>query len=81
MKYISSPFIEGVCLIKLDLFSKTIDKSKASFIHNHQVEKHNNEEADFRVSVSKSFKDPLSRQVYEGIYIRKNLFTSEKLPH
>ena len=51
---------------------KAHEKSKDSFIHNHQVEKHNSDEADFKVSVTKSFKDPLSRQVYEGIYIRKN---------
>ena len=53
---------------------KAHEKSKESFIHNHQIEKHNGEEADF--SVIKSFNDPLSRQVYEGIHIRKNISVS-----
>ena len=55
---------------------KAHEKSKESFIHNHQIEKHNGEEADFSVNVIKSFNDPLSRQVYEGIHIRKNVSVS-----
>ena len=55
---------------------KANDKSKESFIHNHQTEKHNGDEANFGVKVIKSFNDPLSRQVYEGIYIRKNASVS-----
>ena len=47
-------------------------QSSDSFIKNHQSEKHNDNPADFKVKVVKSFRDPLSRQVYEGIYIRKN---------
>jgi len=39
-------------------------------------DKHNGEEADFSVNVIKSFNDPLSRQVYEGIHIRKNISVS-----
>ena len=42
-----------------------------SFISNHQSEHHNGDMPDFKVKVLKSFKDPLSRQVYEGIYIRR----------
>ena len=54
-----------------------LEKSKSkkdalnSFIYNHQTTKHNGDEPDFKVKVLKSFKDPLSRQVYEGIYIRR----------
>ena len=55
---------------------KAHEKSKESFIHNHQIEKHNGEEADFSVNVIKSFNDPLSRQVYEGIHIRKKISVS-----
>ena len=51
---------------------KAHDKSKESFIFNHQTEKHHGEDANFNVKVIKSFNDPLSRQVYEGIFIRKN---------
>ena len=42
-----------------------------SFISNHQLQHHNGALPDFKVKVLKSFKDPLSRQVYEGIYIRR----------
>ena len=42
-----------------------------SFISNHQAQNHNGDEPNFKVKVLKSFKDPLSRQVYEGIYIRR----------
>ena len=52
--------------------SKASKQSSDSFIKNHQSEKHNDNPADFKVKVVKSFRDPLSRQVYEGIYIRKN---------
>ena len=37
----------------------------------HQVEKSNGEEADSNCKVLQSFKDPLSRQIFEGVQIRK----------
>ena len=37
-----------------------------SFINNHQIEMHGGDEPDFKCSVIKTFKDPLSRQVFEG---------------
>ena len=47
-------------------------KQKAdSFINNHQLEMHGGEEPDFKCSVIKTFKDPLSRQVCEGVQIRR----------
>ena len=39
-----------------------------SFIANHQTKCIN---ASFKVKVLKSFKEPLSRQIYEGTYIRR----------
>ena len=39
-----------------------------SFIANHQTKCTN---ASFKVKVLKSFKEPLSRQIYEGTYIRR----------
>ena len=42
-----------------------------SFMKNHQAEKHNGADADFNFKVLKSFKDPLSRQIYEGVQIRR----------
>ena len=43
-----------------------------SFISNHQLLKHSlSDTPDFKVRVLKSFKDPLSQQVYEGVYIRR----------
>ena len=50
--------------------SKAESDGLNSFITTHQTQHHNGAEADFKVKVLKSFKDPLSRQVYEGIYIR-----------
>ena len=46
-------------------------KKPDSFLNNHQIEKHNGEEADFNFKVLKSFKDPLSRQIFEGVQIRR----------
>ena len=42
-----------------------------SFLNNHQAEKHNGSEANFNFKVLKSFKDPMSRQIYEGVQIRR----------
>ena len=42
-----------------------------SFISNHQSEHHNGDMPDFKEKVLKSFKGPISRQVYEGIYSRR----------
>ena len=47
-------------------------ESPKSFLHNHQVEQHNSEPADFDVKVIKSFKDPLSRQVTEAVMIKNH---------
>ena len=37
----------------------------------HQVEKHNDEPANFKVKVLQSFRDPLSRQAAESVYISR----------
>ena len=50
------------------------DKDKLnSFIANHQIKCIN---ASFKVKVLKSFKEPLSRQIYEGTYIRRQTTAS-----
>ena len=54
----------------LEHIEKYVGKSDESFIQNHQKECHQNQEADFKVKVKKSFRDALSRQIYEGIHIR-----------
>ena len=54
----------------LEHLEKSEQKALDSFINNHQVETHNGEQPSFSVKVIKSFKDPLSRQVYEGVHIR-----------
>ena len=36
----------------------------------HQIEKHDDEEPKYKVSVLETFKDPLSRQIHEGVLIR-----------
>ena len=38
----------------------------------HQTEKHHGAEADFAAKVTSSFRDCLSRQVSEGVYIRRS---------
>ena len=43
-----------------------------SFIHKHQVEVHNSEPARFKATTVKSFKDPLSRQVTEAVWIKNH---------
>ena len=42
-----------------------------SFIHRHQTEKHNGAEPTFKAKVIYGFKDCLSRQVAEGVCIRR----------
>ena len=42
-----------------------------SFMQEHQTERHAGTEADFQASVKCSFKDCLSRQVSEGVHIRR----------
>ena len=50
-----------------------LNKKKAeSFIHQHQLEAHGGSEPDFNVKVVKSFKDPMSRQIFEGVKIRRS---------
>ena len=44
-------------------------KSKESFLLNHQKECHNGEPDDFTRTVLKTFKDPKSRQISEGVNI------------
>ena len=42
-----------------------------SFIKLHQDEHHDGAEADFKAKISGTFRDALSRQVSEGVYIRR----------
>ena len=42
-----------------------------SFIQQHQVEHHGGSEAEFKAKVTGTFRDPLSRQVSEGVHIRR----------
>ena len=44
---------------------------KESFLFQHQQEKHDGQPANFKMEVLKSFKDCLSRQAAEGIFISK----------
>ena len=43
-----------------------------SFMWQHQVDRHEGAEADFTAKVTQSFRDCLSRQVSEGVYIRRS---------
>ena len=52
----------------LDKYKKN---AKDSFIRNHQKEFHQDKSPNFKVNVLKSFKSSLSRQIYEGVSIRK----------
>ena len=42
-----------------------------SFMHQHQQEHHGGTEADFQAKVTGTFRDALSRQVSEGVHIRR----------
>ena len=48
-----------------------LNKRPESFINNHQAEMHGGQDPDFKYSVLKTFKDPLSRQICEGVQIRR----------
>ena len=62
-----------------DIFSK---KKVDSFMYQHQVEVHGGNDPDFNVKVLKSFKDPMSRQIYEGVKIRRsNSILNSKLEY
>ena len=50
--------------------NKNQNKAAESFMFNHQKDHHNGQPANFKVKVLKSFSEALSRQVYEGTYIR-----------
>ena len=52
----------------LDKFEKN---AKDSFIRNHQKEFHDNRSPNFKVKVIKSFKSSFSRQIFEGVSIRR----------
>ena len=56
----------------LEHIEKANSKSEDSFIYNHQRECHNGTQHQFKTKVLKTFQDPLSRQVSEGVYIRRN---------
>ena len=43
-----------------------------SFIKKHQVEKHNDRPAEFKAKVMGVFRDCLSRQISEGVEIRRS---------
>ena len=60
----------------LEHMDKAQNKSDDSFISNHQKECHNESQPKFKTKVLKSFQDPLSRQVAEGVYIRNNPLSS-----
>ena len=47
------------------------NRKRNSFMNKHQTNKHNNEEANFKAKVTGSFKDCLTRQVSEGVSIRR----------
>jgi hypothetical protein len=47
-------------------------RNRESFIRNHQTDKHHGMDADFSATVMESFRDSLSRQVSEGVHIRRS---------
>ena len=54
----------------IEHISKNNNKAAESFMYNHQKDHHNDQPPNFKVRVLKSFQEALSRQVYEGTYIR-----------
>ena len=45
---------------------------KESFIHKHQLNKHNGGKAIFSANVTGSFRDCLTRQISEAVFIRRS---------
>ena len=56
----------------LEHLKKASDRKDDSFINSHQSQAHNGAHPEYSVKVLKSFQDAFSRQVYEGVYIRRN---------
>ena len=42
-----------------------------SWMHSHQKEKHQGKDPDFKMKIERSYKDPLSRQAGEAVFIRR----------
>ena len=47
-------------------------RNSESFIKNHQIEKHHDMPADFSAKVTGNFRDCLTRQISEGVHIRRS---------
>ena len=60
----------------LDKYRKN---AKDSFIRNHQKECHEDRSPNFKVNVLKSFKSSFSRQIFEGVSIRRQNNTGTTL--
>ena len=56
-----------------NIYSRSLEHKSGSnsFIKKHQNECHGDNPPNLKVNLIKSFKDPLSRQISEGIYIFK----------
>ena len=48
-----------------------LKKKDKSFMTEHQQKRHKGEPADFSFKVTRTFRDPLSRQTYEAVAIRR----------
>ena len=54
------------------------EKASDSFINNHQIESHDGSDPIFTVKVVGSYRDPLSRQVAEGVLITNTKILNSK---
>ena len=50
---------------------QSVKRNPDSFIKKHQLEKHSDLPADFSAKVTGSFRDCLTRQISEGVHIRR----------
>ena len=60
-----------------------VARKKESFMKNYQLEKHHGADADFSATVTGMFRDCLSRQVSEGVHIKRSqhiVLNSEMAP-
>ena len=51
---------------------KLVKQKPDSFLFNHQTEAHGGSTCEYNVKVLKSFKTAMSRQIYEGVKIRRS---------
>ena len=62
----------ATCIPEDGSTTKTISEQQESFMLKHQNEQHGQREIDFEATIISCFKDCLTRQISEGVHIRRS---------